>query len=379
MANNIKSTPIANNHELAAAIRLTKEECNHLMKRLFDSLKLGQTLPIYLLYGEEEYLIEQAIARISALVSPQADSWNRETLAASDTSPDEAVALAQDMGFFQQRRLIIVRHIEQWLGKKGSNGKADTALGRLIAYAADPNPDNILLLVMSGNPDKRTKLYQAIQKGGRAVAFPLLKSGEREIWLGNYLRRQGKRASQQVLRYLCLAVGGGLQQLHLEADKLILYADAQNTTEITMEAAQTLTTVSSEYSLFDLCDATANGSGAKAQSIYRQLLLAGEAEQKILVMLANQFRNILAIKDLLANGYSLTDAAQKLSLHPYAAEKNARAARGFRQGALIKALEILLAADIANKHGEQPLRESLETAILRIALLAQGPARQQEG
>ena len=342
------------------------------MKNLFHSLNLGMTCPIYLFHGEEQLLMEEAISKLAELVAPDDDAWNKEVLRGDEISPAEAAAAGQNMGFFSSRRLIIIRDIP-WLNKKSADtaekettSKEKTAdpLAPLTAYAADPNPDSILVLTMHNSPDKRRKLVQIIAKTGRVVEFAPLKGGEREIWLKNYFKKCGKVIDNAAISYICLNCGGGLAQLKLESDKLILYA--QNTSAITKEMAEQVISKSSLSGIFDMTDAAAAKKAAEACAIYRELLLHGEAEQKILAMLATQYRNMLAIKDVTQRGESPREAAAMLSIHPFVAEKCAQAARRYSIGQLIKALDILLAADIAQKTGQGNLRDGLELAILRI-------------
>ena len=43
------------------------------MEKIFSNLKKGIIAPCYLLYGEEEYLINEALQKILDLIMPQAD------------------------------------------------------------------------------------------------------------------------------------------------------------------------------------------------------------------------------------------------------------------------------------------------------------------
>lgn len=342
------------------------------MKNLFHSLNMGITCPIYLFHGEEQLLMEEAISKLTELVAPGDDAWNKEVIRGDEISPDEAAAAGQNMGFFSSRRLIIIRDIP-WLNKKPADteekdnkSKTKTAdpLAPLTAYATDPNPDSILVLTMRNAPDKRRKLVQTIAKTGRVVEFSPLKGGEREIWLKNYFKKCEKSIDNAAISYICVNCSDGLAQLKLEADKLILYA--KNTSQITKEMAELVISKSSLSGIFDMTDAAATKKAAEACAIYRELLLHGEAEQKILAMLATQYRNMLAIKDITQRGESLREAATMLSIHPFVAEKCAQAGRKYTIRQLIKALEILLATDIAQKTGQGNIRDGLELAIIRI-------------
>lgn len=346
------------------------------MKYFYGNLKSGQIAPVYLFYGEESLLMDEALAALARAILPTDDGWSRELLDGEQTDPAEAAAAAAAGNFFGGRRLVIVKGIN-WLesgkatrkaaGSKEEGGKsakgAPDQTAPLVSYLADPNPDTCLVLTMYNSPDKRRKLVQAIQKKGRLVAFTTPKGGETEIWLAQRLQAQGKKAQKQALHYLSLSAAN-LSQMAMELDKLCLYVGER--AEITLADAQAVVSKSSIFSIFELTDAAAEKNAARAVAAYHNLLTQGEEEQKIFVMLANQFRNMLAVQDMLAQGYHGADLAGTLGLHPYVAEKCSRQARSFSRAQLIKTLEMLLAADIAQKSGSGDMQSLLETVILRI-------------
>ncbi|MEG1997867.1 MAG: DNA polymerase III subunit delta, partial [Clostridiales bacterium] len=250
-----------------------------------------------------------------------------------------------------------------WLNKKTAE-KASPELEQLTRYAADPNPDTVLILTQTPAPDKRRKLVQNIAKSGRVVEFPLLKEEKRDKWLADYWQKHGKTADRAAIEYTTVNCGGGLGQLKLEADKLLLYAADQPC--ITAEMAKDAVSPSALSGVFQLTDAAASRQAGEACRVYRQLLQGGESEQMLLAMLSNQYRHILAVQDMAQRGENSKTAAKILSIHPYVAEKCALAARRFSRRQLIKALDLLLAADIAQKTGQGNLKDGLELAILRI-------------
>ncbi len=340
------------------------------MKNLQHSLQLGLISPIYLLHGEEALLMERLAEQISALVCPDAMAWNREVYQASDLSIEDIISNASSGGFMGMRRLIIIRDID-WFkrGKKETEARQNTAadLEPLIAYALDPNPDTVLVLLVAGNVPSTSRLLKAVNKGGRVAQFPALKGAEKERWLHDYLHTAGKVADKGVIAYLALMSGDGLLSAKSEADKLILYTEGQ--TKITMTDAEEIVSRSSLAGVFDLSDRMAEKNGATAVDILRRLYLQGEAPQKLLAMIGTQYRNTLAVKDMLGRGFTAKEAASRLSINPYVAQKCAAQARRYSNRDLSKALELLLNADIAQKHGEGEMKELLEVAVLHICAM----------
>lgn len=341
------------------------------MKNLRHSLELGITNPVYLFYGEEVLLLEEAVQRIAQITLPRDDQWGRETYYGDEGDLDKLLLSAQSSGMFAPKKLILLRNAP-WFKRKAKAAaeeekkESPADLEQLLAYVADPNPDTVLIIIAE-KADKGSRLYKAVQKSGRAVEFTTPQGQEKEAWLNAYFRRAGKELAPGVAAYLCQMSAEGLLSLKQEADKLLLYAAGAKT--VSQADAEAVVSEGAQAGIFQLTDAAAAQQGQESVAIYRRLLRQGEAPQFILVMLAGQYRNILAIKDMLERGYTQPEIASKLSLAPYTVRKCANLSRRYSLRQLLQALEILLNADIAGKSGAGALEQLLEVAILRLCAL----------
>ena len=335
------------------------------MQLLYDDIKAQQLKPVYLLYGEETWLMDQAIQALTAAINPQGGAWRLEVLDGGATGPDAVIAAARQGCLFGGSRLVIVKNID-WLESAGKKTTDDGGLENLLAYLDDPNPDTCLVITVRGSVDKRRKLVQTLQKKGRIIECAALSGEKRDRWLLNRFKEAGIKAERRAIAHISVSCAN-LSQMAMEADKLILYGAKKG--EITYKDALDLVAQSSMLTVFELTDAAIAKDAAKACACYRRLLRQGEEEQKIFALLASQLRNILLAQDLRQRGARPADIARELKLHPYVAEKCAAASRSFTQRQLIKALEILLAADIAQKSGRGDMADLLETAILRICAM----------
>ena len=109
--------------------------------------------------------------------------------------------------------------------------------------------------------------------------------------------------------------GSNLSNLISECDKIFLYkADEKNITE---EDIENLVFKNIEDNIFELTNAVMNKDKKKIINIYKDLILMGEEEIKLIVMLANQFRMILQVKLMVKNGYKERDMATIIKEHPY--------------------------------------------------------------
>lgn len=340
------------------------------MENLQHSLDLKMLSPAYLFYGEETLLMEQAIQRVASLALPEGDQWGRELYYGDEVDIASLVQSARITGMFTPRKLIVVRNIPWFKRKSKAEGDSEppqdkAELQPLLDYLADPNPDTVLILT-AAKTDRGSRLHKALVKYGRAVEFITPTGMKKEAWLNAYLQKAGKTAEAGVVAHICLLSAEGLTALAHEADKLILYcADKPS---ISMADAQAVVSQGALAGVFELADLAAEKKGAAAAAVYRRLLKQREEPYGILALLGSQYRNSLAIKDLLARGFNSQEAAAKLGIAPYAAQKNARLSRRYSYAQLQKALEILLNADIDGKSGGS-IAYLLEVAILRICAI----------
>ena len=79
---------------------------------LISGLKQGKILPLYLFFGEEEFLIQEAVDLvINKVVDPGARDFNFNTLYCKDTSSSALVNLCQTLPFMSKKRLVIAKEI----------------------------------------------------------------------------------------------------------------------------------------------------------------------------------------------------------------------------------------------------------------------------
>ena len=108
-------------------------------QELISSLKQGKILPLYLFYGEEEFLIQEALDLIiNKVVDPGARDFNFNTLYCRDTPASELVNLCQTLPFMSEKRLVLARDFDALKA-------AD--LEELAPYLNDPSPSTCLVMV----------------------------------------------------------------------------------------------------------------------------------------------------------------------------------------------------------------------------------------
>lgn len=93
------------------------------MKTIDNDIKTGQFKQIYLLYGEEQYLIRQYRDKLKHALAADDDTMNFSAFSGSDINQKEIIDLAETLPFFADRRLILIE--DSGLFKKSAEELAD--------------------------------------------------------------------------------------------------------------------------------------------------------------------------------------------------------------------------------------------------------------
>ena len=254
---------------------------------LESALKSGALSRAYLLCGEESYLRRNYKARFFSLFA--GDSMNVTLLREEAANEDNIIAAADTLPFFAEHRLVFVE--ESGLFQKSADKLADY----LPAL-----PESTLLVFSEESVDKRTRLYKAVAKLGGIVECAHPAERDLKLWAARYLLRSGKKIQERVLEQLLAAVGGDMEMLGGELEKLIAYLGARDV--VTREDLAAIISVSVENRIFDMIAASCERKTDRALSLYGDLLALKEKPGRILAMLSRQYRQLRLVKAFAAEG-----------------------------------------------------------------------------
>jgi DNA polymerase-3 subunit delta len=338
---------------------------------LLNSLKQGVVFPAYLFYGEEVYLREQAVARFRELLLPAGMAeWNLDLVDGEEITPREIVFRAGMLPFLSQKRLVVVKNAPFFkTGRRsgeetGEETKVSGKEAVLLDYLADPLSSTCLIFTTGEAVDKRRKIFRAVKEVGQAVEFTFLRRPDLARWLAKRAGRDGKRFAPEAVDALLAIAGSSLQVLAGELEKIVNFTG--NREIITIEDIRQVVACRVEENIFAVVDAIAGRQCRAALNGIRELLAAREPPQRILSMVARQFRLILLVRELLQEGYQEKDLAGQIKLHPYAARKALGQSHNFSRPLLEGILEELLDIDVSVKMGRQEFYPAMEMLLLKL-------------
>ena len=205
-----------------------------LKKRVFD--------PVYYLFGEDEYLKEQAARDVvDAAADPTTRDFNLEIRRANELDAEGLDALLSTPPMLAERRVVVLRDIDKM--KKGVRALLDR-------YLVRPAHDTVLVLVAPSG----AKADKTLSERATAVEFAPLTGDRLPRWVTYHAQHTLERTiTPEAVTLLLEAVGGDLAQLAVELEKLASYAPET----IDERAVAAVVGVRRGESLGDLLDAVA--------------------------------------------------------------------------------------------------------------------------
>jgi DNA polymerase III delta subunit len=302
--------------------------------------------PVYLLAGTDRPKIDTALARLRRHFADE----SVEAVSAAETSAEEAVALCNAGSLFGDARLVLVGEVERW---KAADVKA------LQAYLAAPAPATTLALA-AGELRKDAPLAKACAKAGDVLVYDVPKRNLAQ-WVADRFRQLDARADAEACALLVQLVGDDPQALATEVEKLATCAAGEPIGE--REVAE-LAVAFAETPTFALTDAWGRRDPAAALEA-SEVILEREAKPRrdtsarLAATLGSHLARVRSCQRLAAEGVRPRDAAGRLKMHPFYAEKLFAQAGRFSPDELGDALVRLADLDLALK-GDSRLASDLE-------------------
>ena len=196
----------------------------------------------------------------------------------------------------------------------------------------------------------------------RAAVAPS-RPGELRAWIDARLRQQGKKPARGAAAALLDRVGPDLDRLAMEVDKACLFAGER--AEVNADDVATVTGDLRPRALYELTDAIGGRQRPEALQILGHLIDQGDAPLAVLGALANHFRRLLRTCE--CRPLEPREVQQRLSVHPFTAQKLVEQSRRFGLRRLRVCLDAVRRTDEALK-GSVPLppRLAIERLVLAV-------------
>ncbi|SDK37149.1 DNA polymerase III subunit delta [Natronincola ferrireducens] len=339
-------------------------------KEAVKKIKDNKIEKLYLLYGEEVYLMEKFMKELKTkVVGTNFEDLNFFVLEGKDFTVTKLVDTCETLPFMAERKLVVVNDLDVFQSKRKTISEKDEEsfidyLGKL--------PDTTCLVFNANNTvDARKKAVKTIQKKGNVIQFQKLNAKELKEWIEKLVKKCGKIMGVTEfdffmgnIDYIGKNAKQSLLDIENEIKKIVAFIGDKEVIEL--KDLEAIFTSNLQNDIFKLLDAIEKRRVEEAIKRLNRMLYEGEPVIKIAATLGNQVRNLLKTKLLLEEGYSSKAVASKIGIHPFVASKCANQCKGFRVEELEALLNRFLQMDVMIKSGKMKDTIALELFIIEM-------------
>lgn len=309
---------------------------------------------LYLVLGEEELLIERAVASIVAqarAATNDPDAMPVDRLRAGDASSAELAELLSPSLFAEDRVIVLEAAAEA--------GKDAVAL---ITAAAGDLPEGVVLVVLHSGGGRAKALAPALQKQGAEVhtCVKISKANERNEFVRNEFRTAGVRVSGDVVQAVVEAIGSDLRELAAACSQLA----ADTGGKVDVDAVRRYYSGRAEVTGFEVADLAVAGDRPAAMEALRWATDRGVPAVLLADALADSVHTIARVGSA-GRGDPFALASQ-LGMPPWKVKKAQTQARGWTAATIGSALQVVAALNADVKGGAADTDYALEHALAGI-------------
>ena len=335
------------------------------IENLEKELKEGKLSSLYLLYGEELFLIENNLKKIKTLFGECVKGINYILIDEQNVS--EIISDIETPSFGYEKKLIIARNTglfkKEAKKKSGDSSKLKDKITQYINENIKIINESVILVFIEEEADNKSELYKAIEKNGIVCKVDFQKPIQIEQRIKTICNGYKVQIDSQTIKYFIECCGTNMQDLINEIRKLIEYAGTNGT--IKKEDIDKLSIKKLESVIFDLTDDLGKKDITRALQVLKNLIYAKEPLAKILITLYNHFKKLYITKMALNTN---KDLASSLNLKPnqiFLTTKYKVQSKFFTEKDLRNIIQELCDLDYNFKSGKIDLQVGLETVLCR--------------
>jgi DNA polymerase-3 subunit delta len=307
-------------------------------EQILSDLKQKKYAPIYLLYGEEAYFIDQITDYISKHVLSEAEKgFNQTVFYGRDANPGAIIETAKRFPMMAERQVVIIKEAQDLKG-----------IDQLEDYAATPSATTLLVLAHKyKKPDGRKKVVKNIKKTGVVFESKPVYENQMAKWIGGYIGNHHRNIDPKATMLLCEAVGTNISIAVNEIEKLFITCPEGATINAEMVAKGV--GINNDYNNYELQNALGEKNLGKAMKIANYFAQNQKAHPLVVTMtLLSKFYTNLMLMYFQPNT-SDNELARLLGVHPFFLSQYTNAKRNYPAQQVVKIIELIRTYDLKSK------------------------------
>ncbi len=337
-------------------------EKNNSLQMLKASIKEKKLDRLYILHGEEVFLLNHYLQQIKKLLIDElTESFNYHRLTDETFDLRDFADSVENLPMMAEHTMVQVDDIDFFKFNESDREKMVAILEDIPEYCTVV----FTYETAQWKPDKRLKkLWAAVEENATIVEFPKQEQRDLIAWITRHFLAAKKRISTELCAYLIEITGGTMTALSSEIQKICAYSGAE---QICREDIDAVVEPVMDAVVFQMTDLLGQKQYGKALQKLQQLLRMQQQPLAILGAIGGHFRRLATARTLLDNGRPASELAKLYGVGDYAAKKNMDAARRFSPEFCQKAAQLILETDYRMKTSFDEQERLLEMLILQLA------------
>jgi len=327
-------------------------------ENMLNLIKQEKIHPVYLLYGEENYLKEDILKKCrNRLLDSAYRELNYKIFYGDKLTINEVINDLETLPMISKHKLVVIKEAE----KINKNDEK-----KLINYFNKLSLKNkfstLIIIYKEGRPSK--ELITAIKRVGVSANFINADKVKLPLWIKSKFSQSNKKITQEALFYLQSIVSSDLARLFNEIEKIDIFTKNQKI----IEKEDVMMTIggSESVNIFKVLDSIGDRDIENAVEGMVRLNQSDLHHLSIFAMIYRQIKLILQTKLLLENGFNLKEVEKALKLPYFVVEKIIKQSKKYTFKEIGKSYELLNIADLEFKDSRKEPKIILEELVVNI-------------
>ena len=345
-------------------------------KQILDDIKNNEIKSLYLIYGEETFLIDKSVESIVNAVVTNYPEMNYTHLEEEYVKADLISTACETFPFGCEKRLVVVRDIHLLKGATKADDSTDENttskdVSNYIEILDNLGDTVCLAFVVYGTIDKRKKLFGEIKKRGSIIELNRIEREDLSKWIKTFLNKDKKKINPKELDYFIHVssytdknTDVTLYDIENLLKKLVSFSSDEQYIEI--KHIDAIMPRNIEHDIFKLINACSEKKISDSLRIYGDLLSEGEQSMGILAMVSKQIKNIISASELSKKGMDARTASQYLKIHEYTVKLCMKYSSVISSSKLLSAFNKCLEAEYNVKSGKMTERLAMELLFVGL-------------
>lgn len=302
---------------------------------------------LYLVFGEQELLINKLVDKLAKETLTEIDDFNLVKFDASKTPLYEIISDAHTLPFMSEKKVIVVKNC-YFLTGENIKVSFEQSFSELEEYLECQNEGvSIIFCVVAAKLDDRKSIVKKIKEKSKIYAVDSVNKKDLPRVVKQMFQKKEISIDSEALNEFINRVGEDMYLINNEIEKLSCYKNNLNIKDIKLMIPKKI-----EDNVFEMIDGIFNKDYDQVFKVYYDLKINNSEPVTLISLIAGQVRFLYQVMILKDKGYSEGNIANELSCHPYRVKVALQKVYRLTKMDLTSLLEELSDLDIKIKSGE---------------------------